>query len=119
MLLNALERVIEVQLFDRVENAIGDDPIVINPHHIANQNVLRLGNIDDLHFVAMEVGAGPVHQNDEGKTENENDPALSSMNGLVTNATSQIHSDILGDGSSFEFKYGFRYRYLKIIGNIK
>jgi hypothetical protein len=53
-LANALERVIEVQLFDRAGNAIGAGLVVINPHHVANPNALRLGNIEDLHFIAAE-----------------------------------------------------------------
>jgi hypothetical protein len=63
-LANTLERVIEVQLFDRVGNAIGADPVVIHPQHVANPNVLRLGNLDDLHFV---VAAPPIAANYVGE----------------------------------------------------
>jgi Ran GTPase-activating protein (RanGAP) involved in mRNA processing and transport len=81
---NALERIIEVQLFDRAGNAIGAGPIVINPQHLANLHALRLGNIDDLHFVAREIDADLVQ---------------------VPNATSTMNPEVLvfGDGASFEF----------------
>jgi Ran GTPase-activating protein (RanGAP) involved in mRNA processing and transport len=54
-LANALERVIEIQLFSRAGNAIGAGPVVINPHQVSNPDALRLGNIEDLHFVAATV----------------------------------------------------------------
>jgi hypothetical protein len=69
-LANALGYVVEVQLFDLHGNAIGADPVRIIPHHnLDEERVLRLGNIDNLHFVArandnnLVEGHGIVNDN--------------------------------------------------------
>lgn len=58
-LANQLEHVIEIQLFDRYGNAIDDNPIRIIPQCIGNDQILRLGNVGNIHFVSDANGPIP------------------------------------------------------------
>jgi ankyrin repeat protein len=76
-LANAIGYVVEVQLFDLQGNALEADPVRIVPHNnVAEARVLRLGNIENLHFVAGALNNAPQEEQ-----EVEDDGGVSSSFG--------------------------------------
>jgi len=64
-LANAIGYVVEVQLFDLQGNALGAAPVRIEPQNdIAEARVLRLGNIENLHFVARAIAHAPNEEHE-------------------------------------------------------